>query len=549
MNRFKKIFCLVFVFLFVLTQSNTGSAISGTDAKLVPTEMKVASTATIEDDFVDNHVLVVLTNEASLQFRSYSPDDFPEIDCLQAEDLTKSVAPMVQMKVDSMKGIQPAATASVRVSTQDPATYNQILCLELPSNSKANVLMAIKQLEGRDDILYAGPDFYVYGYATPSDYNADTQWGVGKISLPSAWNITTGSSSVTVGILDTGIDFDHPDLENQLDLNLSKNFVDGSSYSTITNHPGNHGTATAGIIGAQENHGTCITGVCWDVTLISLRVLKESILGKVTGESSDIIEAIQYAESVGIDILNYSGGTLGLTTDEATLMYQAVQNYSGLLVCAAGNKQSDNDEVPVYPANLPYSNVISVGASTNSDQIWANLNINDPNNLGSNYGDYSVDLFAPGEGINSTIVGDGYASNSGTSFAAPFVTGVAALMLSIHPQLTPAQIRAAIINSVDEVAAFEHLCLSGGRLNAYKALSSDLLHSYSTSDYTIEGHLCQGYTCEYVQRHTLGYHVPYNAVRHRRICSYCGYSAFSSHTYHEGNPVCYYCGYDSSGLE
>ena len=515
MSNIKKFFCVAFVFLFILTQSNTGAAITSNPSNLTLSETKIYSTATAADDFVDNHVLVVLTNEASLQFRDYSPEDFPEIDCLQTEDLTKSVAPMVKMKVDSMKGIQPSSTTSVRVSTQDPSAYNQILCLELPTNSKANVIKAIKQLQDREDILYVGPDFYVYGCATPNDYNATTQWGIGKISLPSAWDITTGSSSITVGVLDTGIDFDHPDLENQLNQNLSRNFVDASGYSNVENYPGNHGTATAGIIGAQENHGTRITGVCWDVTLISLRVFKESILGKVTGERSDIIEAIQYAESVGIDILNCSGGVLELTTDEATLMYQAVQNYSGLLVCSAGNNKSDNDEIPVYPANLPYSNVISVGASTDSDQIWIDP---DPNsNLGSNFGDYSVDLFAPGEDINSTIVGDGYASNSGTSFAAPFVTGVAALLLSIHPELTPAQIRQTIIDNVDIIPAFEYLSLSSGRLNAYKALTDDDIHSYVGN---ASGHSCSGTRCSYSEPHTV------------RV----------------GSTACIVCGYDTSGL-
>lgn len=517
MRNLKKFFCVAFVFFFILTQSNTGAAIASNPSNLTLSETKIYSTATAADDFVDNHVLVVLTNEASLQFRDYSPEDFSEIDCLQTEDLTKSVAPMVQMKVDSMKGVQPSSTTSVRASTQDPATYNQILCLELPTNSKANVIKAIKQLEKRDDILYAGPDFYVYGYATPSDYSATTQWGIGKISLPSAWNITTGSSSITVGVLDTGIDFGHTDLENQLDLNLSKNFVDGSSYSNITNSPGNHGTATAGIIGAQENHGTCITGVCWDVTLISLRVFKESLIDGVTGESSDIIDAINYAESVGIDILNCSGGAPASSIDYTlyTPYYQAVENYSGLLVCAAGNNQSDNDEIPIYPANLPYSNVISVGASTSSDQIW--LNPDDDENPGSNFGDYSVDLFAPGEGINSTIIGDSYASNSGTSFAAPFVTGVAALLLSIHPELTPTQIRQTIIDNVDIIPAFEYLSLSGGRLNAYKALTDDDIHSYVGN---ANGHSCSGTRCSYSEPHTV------------RV----------------GSKVCIVCGYDTSGL-
>lgn len=204
--------------------------------------------------------------------------------------------------------------------------------------------------------------------------------------------------------------------------------------------------------------------------------------------------------------MNLSGGAPDIPSTDVTPLYEAIGNYSGLLVCSAGNNNSDNDETPIYPAQLPFSNIISVGASTAADQKQAV----------SNYGEFSVDLFAPGDNIETTA-GTTYVPFDQTSAAAPFVTGVAALLLSIHPELTPAQIRQTIIDNVDIIPAFEYLSLSGGRLNAYKALSDDDIHTYTGN---ASGHSCSGTRCSYSEPHTV------------RV----------------GSTACIVCGYDTSGL-
>jgi len=181
-----------------------------------------------------------------------------------------------------------------------------------------------------------------------------------------------------------------------------------------------------------------------------------------------VANAINYATNQGIHILNAS-----FAFDKyEPAHYQAISNYPGLFVAAAGNNGTNNDTTPRYPASYVLSNIISVGASTeaNTRAIWTN-------GQASNYGKTSVHLFAPGDNILSTtklidlIAGPLYGRKSGTSMAAPQVTGVAALMLSKNPNLTPLQIRTYIVNNVDTASAFSN-SISGGRLNAQRALAA-----------------------------------------------------------------------------
>lgn len=194
-----------------------------------------------------------------------------------------------------------------------------------------------------------------------------------------------------------------------------------------------------GIIGAAGNNSIGVSGVCWNITLVPLQV--------VNSEGSfpidDVIEAINYATNNNIPILNYSGG--GYNYNFA--YEQAIKNYPGLFICSTGNGRDhdnnpntsnvpvDTDITPHYPSSFPLSNIISVANTTNSDTLSSS----------SNYGDTTVDLAAPGTGILSTyptsLTSSGYKSLSGTSMAAPHVTGVAALMKSINPDLTAIKIK------------------------------------------------------------------------------------------------------------
>ncbi len=186
----------------------------------------------------------------------------------------------------------------------------------------------------------------------------------------------------------------------------------------------------------------------------------------------------------------------------------AIKSYPGLFICSAGNDNAntDSDVHNNYPSEYDLPNIISVGASKKDDGRRKT----------SNYGKETVDLFAPGEGIWTTTAKGGYASSSGTSIAAPFVTGVAALILAKEPTLSMSEIKETIIRNVDKVAAFDGLCVSGGRLNAEKALKNIHHHNFI---YTSTGDLFQ----------------------HRQICRTCGYETEESHTWIELANYSYKC--------
>lgn len=283
------------------------------------------------------------------------------------------------------------------------------------------------------------------------------RWGLIKINAPGAWDITTGSSNIIVGVLDTGIDTSHPEFPGRINTALGRNFTDDTVGMT---DPVGHGTHVAGIIGAAGNNGVGVSGVNWNVTMVSLRVFKNNGSGGGTGTTAWLRDGINYAQNNNISILNHSGG--GYTDDQSVLA--AVNNYTGLFVCSAGNDSYNTDinGIPHYPSSYTCDNLISVGASDSSDNIVSF----------SNYGKTSVDLFAPGSGILSTypVSLGSYINMDGTSMATPMVTGVAALIKSINPNLSAAQIKSYILNNVDIVAAFSGKCVTGGRLNAYKAV-------------------------------------------------------------------------------
>ena len=469
---------------------------------------KVYCEATIEDDFTDNEILIVVTPENN--FIEYTINDFSAIGCVEIEDLT----------------IEPKENELCR-----------IFHLTLSVHSKQNVLDSIKVLEEREDIYCAEPNYKALLTSIPDDpyYNDNEQWALNKIQLPAAWNIETGSDSVKVGVIDTGIDASHPDLINRVNVALSKSFVDHypSATSGIVS---DHGTYVAGIIGAEANNDFGITGVCQDVELVALRVdLPPNSNGEVKVDMSAVVSAVNYADETGIKILNFSGVIFGNIIEKLVIQTLLVQilNFDGLFVCAAGNTDYNNDikdsnDATYYPSSFISDNLISVGASTQNDSKW----------IDSNYGKSTVDIFAPGENIYSTVKNGGIGKANGTSSASPIVAGVAALLLSAHPELTAAEIKTAIMSSVDIVyslngsSVFGELCVSGGRINARKALENDFIHNYScvnTGNHTT--HTCVCLDCGYTK--TENHPMLINAIdsnMHRCSCSECGYETQQSHT-------------------
>ena len=253
-----------------------------------------------------------------------------------------------------------------------------------------------------------------------------------------------------MGVIDSGI-ANHPDLER----NLAEGW-DFCKESDITDDDQTgHGTTVAGIIGAVGGDGSGIAGGAWNVTLIPLQITEYTDFS----EREDEIQTITYATEHDITILNFSRG--GSEYDAALL--QAIANYPGPFVCAAGNDGKNIDTEPCYPSSYKCENLISVANCTSTGARYIG-------DKPSNYGGNTVHLAAPGTNIISTTLNGEYETNSATSWAAPLVTGVAALIYSIRPDLTPAEVKNIILSNVDLDDHWTGLSITGGILNAHKAV-------------------------------------------------------------------------------
>ncbi len=385
--------------------------------------------------------------------------------------------------------------------------------LRLPGDM--TVQEAIEQLYKSGAVEYAEPNYLVRASIIPNDTQFGQQWGLrntgqtgglsgADIDAAPAWDTITGTTSVIIGVLDSGMDYRHADLKNNLYTNPGEdpwsdpndpstgNKIDDDGNGLVDDWKGfnfladhndvyddnAHGTHVAGIAGAVGNNGQGVSGVCWQVRIMGLKFLNAAGDGNV----GDAIEAIEYAANMGVDILNCSWG--GPDYSETLRNMVTYANGQGvLLVAAAGNGGVNTDDTPEYPACFEVPNVISVAASDAGDQraVWGNENETTDDcgfgcsNVvaavpGSNFGVTTVDLAAPGKDILSTVPG-GYAVFSGTSMSAPYVSGAAALVLARNPGWTPSQLKGRLMNTVDKVSAFSGLCVTGGRLNLQKALA------------------------------------------------------------------------------
>jgi subtilisin family serine protease len=349
--------------------------------------------------------------------------------------------------------------------------------------------LRIKKLKASGLFTVVEPDWVVQVQATPSDaaFTDGRLWGlhnVGQsggvadadIDAPEAWDITTGSPSVTVGVVDTGIRYTHQDLSANMWVNPgevpgnsvdddSNGFVDdvyGINAITRSGDPmddNGHGSHCAGTVGAVANGGGAHVGVAWNVRLMALKFLAAD----GSGYSSDAITCIDYAIDKGVDILSNSWGGGGYSSAMASAIQRA-QAAGILFVAAAGNESNDNDSGPSYPASYTMNNVIAVAALDRSDQLASF----------SNYGATSVDLGAPGVSIFSCVSASdsSYGTYNGTSMATPHVSGVAALLKAQFPSISLAELRQRLLSTTVTVPALAGRCVTGGRVNAANALSA-----------------------------------------------------------------------------
>jgi len=369
---------------------------------------------------------------------------------------------------------------------------------------------AITKLNKTKGVIYAQPDYQVHVFfTTPADTRFAEQWALNNagqtggtpgadIEAADAWDITTGSrNQIIVAVIDTGIDYTHPDLAANMWVNTAEKnglpgvdddndgYVDdiyGYNFCNNTGDPKDdffHGTHCAGIIGAVGNNNIGVTGVCWNVKLMALKFLDSS----GSGYTSDAIKCIQYAVKKGANVLSNSWG--GGSYDSALRDAINAAAAKGILfVAAAGNAASNNDATPAYPATYDCNNIISVLSTDRYDQI----------SYFSNYGLTTVDIAAPGSEILNTFptyqtaamtsygFSTDYAIISGTSMATPHVSGACALIWSQNPLLSATDVKNIIMTSVDPIPSLSTKCVSGGRLNIYNALQKVKVGAYLSFD-------------------------------------------------------------------
>lgn len=350
----------------------------------------------------------------------------------------------------------------------------------------------LKELKENPFVKYAEPDKIIRLDRIPDDTRFNSQWALNNtgqnggtpdadIDAPEAWDIATGRQSVIVAVIDSGVDYNHEDLKANMWTNpdeISGNGIDDDGNGIVDDYYGinavddtgdpmdvvndPHGTHVAGIVGAAGNNGKGVAGVCWNCRIMALKFIGND----GTGSLSDELQCINYAVSHGAHIINGSYGDYGTSRIEESAIKRA-RDAGILCAFAAGNDGTDNDSDPHYPSSYDLDNIIAVADSTRKDQL-------DP---GSNYGRISVDIAAPGSGILSTVPNNRYQSFSGTSMAAPFVAGLAALIKSYDFSLTYKEIKNRILSKGDPISSMAGKTLTGARINARKALDIHKIYS------------------------------------------------------------------------
>ncbi len=331
-------------------------------------------------------------------------------------------------------------------------------------------------------ILYAQPNYQVKICSTiPDDPRFDELWGMTRINAPEAWDISIGSSQIIIAVIDTGVDYTHPDLVanmwvNEAEFNGTQGFDDdGNGFVDdiygydFCNDDGNpmddhyHGTHCAGTIGAVGNNSQGVAGVCWNVRIMAIKFLDSG----GGGWTSDAIESVEYSILMGANLSSNSWG--GVDYNQGLKDAIDAAGAAGMLfVAAAGNpydsENPNNDESPRYPASLVCDSIIAVMATDHSDvrSIWPSTGNS------SAYGPTSVDLGAPGTNILSCQPGNNYQYLNGTSMATPHVAGACAILWSINPMLSNIEVKDIILQTVDKT--LPGLCASEGRLNLYNAI-------------------------------------------------------------------------------
>ncbi|KZE64109.1 hypothetical protein AWM68_13465 [Fictibacillus phosphorivorans] len=397
----------------------------------------------------------------------------------------------VIVKFKNNYSMKKLGATSTTLGLTNPKVLNKEGTQVIKFSKNKKMADVLRELNASPHVEYAEPNYF-YKPTTVNDPLFSKLWGlkntgqeilgqVGKkgidINVEAAWAKTKGNTSLVIGVIDSGIDINHPDLKDKIWVNTGEipndgidndkngyiddvngwNFYDKNNRLFIRGEEDFHGTHVAGTIAAKANN-IGVIGIAPNVKIMPLK-----FLGPYGGYESDAILAIEYAKSKGVKILNNSWGG----GENAQALKDAIKNSGTLFIAAAGNDGMNADSSPMYPAAYDLPNILSVASINNTGNL----------SYFSNYGVKSVDVAAPGEGILSTfpIMGGDYSTAyeylDGTSMATPHVAGVAALVKSANPTYTPAQIKDAIMRTTTKLSTLTGKVATGGLVNAGKAVS------------------------------------------------------------------------------
>jgi subtilisin family serine protease len=391
------------------------------------------------------------------------------------QKITSRLNDEVEDRIEAIDGLEVIEDEDNRKADEVVAQYralSEVEYAEANSEIKLDHEGAGKHVHANDELFFKQWGLFNHGQEGGKP-GAD-------ISAMQAWATTKGSDQVVVAVLDSGVDYTHPDLANNIwsrpqiikpyqDTDLTDegplDDIHGFNVAEGTGNPmddNGHGTHCAGIIGAEGGNEMGIAGVNWTVKIMAVKFMDAD----GAAMTSDAIAAINYVinrkrAGVNVRVISASWGSMVKSRALEDVIRKAGDE-GILFVAAAGNDGSDNDLKPHFPASYDLTNVISVAAVNRNDELTAF----------SNYGARSVQIAAPGEAIMSTWLDHGFEEKKGTSMATPFVSGVAALVLSTNPGISIEELRTRLLNSVDQLPSLKGKVSTGGRINAAKAVGS-----------------------------------------------------------------------------
>lgn len=381
---------------------------------------------------------------------AYAAPPEPDAPFSPGEVLVKLKDSFFEQKPEDQAAFFERHGVSVRGDLGDPSSKH------LKFDKSRDMKQMIEGLESDKDVEYAEPNYSMSGNVVPYDPYYSSLWGMKKIKAPEAWDIIKGNKNYVLGTIDSGIFQAHPDLKNNIWNGIGYNALTRSNANPLDNN--GHGSHVAGTIGATGNNGYGVTGVNWDTQIAACKFLDQKNVGTLV----DAIACVNWFKGqivAGVPVIAINNSWSGPAYSK--FLYDAIKETPALFVCAAGNNSSNGDVKPVYPASYNLPNILSVAATDQNDNLASF----------SNYGK-SVHVGAPGVAVYSTLnLPNKFSSMSGTSMAAPHVTGIAGLVKAANPDYSWKQIRNVLLSTGDSVAALKDKTFTGKRVNAYKAVT------------------------------------------------------------------------------